>query len=68
MKYERIETNMKISEELKARGLIAQMTDEQEICDLIDEGKATFYIGFDPPAVQWAYYRPSAGVSSGTEP
>ena len=38
---------MKISEELKARGLIAQMTDEQEICDLIDEGKATFYIGFD---------------------
>jgi len=48
--YERIETNMKISEELKARGLIAQMTDEQEICDLIDEGKATFYIGFDPTA------------------
>ena len=41
---------MKISEELKARGLIAQMTDEQEICDLIDEGKATFYIGFDPTA------------------
>ena len=41
---------MKISEELKARGLIAQMTDEQEICDLIDQGKATFYIGFDPTA------------------
>lgn len=41
---------MKISEELKARGLIAQMTDEQEICDLIDEGKAVFYIGFDPTA------------------
>ena len=41
---------MKISKELKARGLIAQMTDEQEICDLIDEGKATFYIGFDPTA------------------
>ena len=41
---------MKISEELKARGLIAQMTDEQEICDLLDLGKATFYIGFDPTA------------------
>ena len=41
---------MKMSEELKARGLIAQMTDEQEICDLIDQGKATFYIGFDPTA------------------
>ena len=41
---------MKISEELKRRGLIAQMTDEQEICDLIDQGKATFYIGFDPTA------------------
>src|SRR5699024_4542577 len=38
---------MKISEELKARGLIAQMTDEKEICELIDEGKAVFYIGFD---------------------
>ena len=41
---------MKISEELKRRGLIAQMTDEQEICELIDQGKATFYIGFDPTA------------------
>ena len=41
---------MKISEELKARGLIAQMTDEKEICELIDEGKAVFYIGFDPTA------------------
>ena len=41
---------MKISEELKARGLIAQMTDEEEICDLIDNGKAVFYIGFDPTA------------------
>ena len=41
---------MKISEELRARGLIAQMTDEKEICDLIDSGKAVFYIGFDPTA------------------
>ena len=38
---------MKISEELKRRGLIAQMTDEEGISDLIDQGKATFYIGFD---------------------
>ena len=34
-------------EELKRRGLIAQVTDEDEIKDLINEGKATFYIGFD---------------------
>ncbi len=41
---------MKIYEELVARGLIAQVTDENEIRDLIDNGKATFYIGFDPTA------------------
>ena len=41
---------MKIYEELVARGLIAQVTDEAEIRDLINEGKATFYIGFDPTA------------------
>lgn len=41
---------MKIYEELVARGLIAQVTDEKEIRDLINEGKATFYIGFDPTA------------------
>ncbi len=41
---------MKLSEELRARGFIAQMTDEQEIFDLIDNGKAIFYIGFDPTA------------------
>lgn len=41
---------MKLSEELRARGFIAQMTDEQEIYDLIDNGKAVFYIGFDPTA------------------
>jgi len=38
---------MKIYEELQARGLIAQVTDEPEIRELINEGKATFYIGFD---------------------
>ncbi len=41
---------MKIYEELVARGLIAQVTDEEEIRELINEGKATFYIGFDPTA------------------
>ncbi len=41
---------MKIYDELVARGLIAQVTDEEEIKDLINEGKATFYIGFDPTA------------------
>ncbi|MGO5051509.1 tyrosine--tRNA ligase [Lachnospiraceae bacterium LCP25S3_G4] len=41
---------MKIYDELKARGLIAQVTDESEIEELINEGKATFYIGFDPTA------------------
>ncbi|MBQ2773945.1 MAG: tyrosine--tRNA ligase [Clostridia bacterium] len=41
---------MKIYEELVARGLIAQVTDEAEIRDLVNEGKATFYIGFDPTA------------------
>ncbi len=41
---------MKIYEELVARGLIAQVTNEQEIRDMINEGKATFYIGFDPTA------------------
>ncbi len=41
---------MKIYDELIARGLIAQVTDEDEIRDLVNEGKATFYIGFDPTA------------------
>ncbi len=41
---------MKIYDELVARGLIAQVTDEQEIRELIDNGKAVFYIGFDPTA------------------
>ncbi len=41
---------MKIYDELVARGLIAQVTDEEEIKELINNGKATFYIGFDPTA------------------
>ena len=41
---------MGIYEELQARGLIAQVTDEKEIRDLVNNGKATFYIGFDPTA------------------
>ena len=39
---------MEIYEELVARGLIAQVTDEDRIKDLVNNGKATFYIGFDP--------------------
>ena len=41
---------MQIYDELVARGLIAQVTDEKEIRDLINGGKAVFYIGFDPTA------------------
>ena len=41
---------MKIYEELQARGLIAQVTDEEGIRELLNNGKATFYIGFDPTA------------------
>ena len=41
---------MKIYEELVARGLIAQVTDEPEIRELVNSGKAVFYIGFDPTA------------------
>ena len=41
---------MEIYEELKARGLIAQVTNEEEIRELVNAGKATFYIGFDPTA------------------
>ena len=47
---EKGDMKMQIYEELKARGLIAQVTDEEEIRNLINEGKATFYIGFDPTA------------------
>ena len=41
---------MTLYEELVARGLIAQVTNEEEVSRLINEGKATFYIGFDPTA------------------
>ena len=41
---------MKIYEELEARGLIAQVTDEERIRELVNTGKAVFYIGFDPTA------------------
>ena len=41
---------MKLYDELVARGLIAQVTDEEEVSRMINEGKATFYIGFDPTA------------------
>jgi len=41
---------MTVFDELKARGLLAQLTDEEEIRDLVNNGKAVFYIGFDPTA------------------
>ena len=41
---------MKIYDELVARGLIAQVTNEAEIKEMVDNGKAVFYIGFDPTA------------------
>ncbi len=41
---------MQIYEELKARGLLAQVTNEDEVRELVNSGKATFYIGFDPTA------------------
>lgn len=41
---------MTVFEELKRRGLLTQLTDEEEIKELINAGKATFYIGFDPTA------------------
>ncbi|NDL66807.1 tyrosine--tRNA ligase [Anaerotalea alkaliphila] len=41
---------MEIYEELKSRGLVAQVTDEEQIRELVNGGKATFYIGFDPTA------------------
>ncbi len=41
---------MKVYEELQARGLLAQVTDEEKIREMVNAGKATFYIGFDPTA------------------
>ena len=73
---------MQIYEELKERGLIAQVTDEEGVRDLVNNGKATFYIGFDPTAdslhvghfmalclmkrLQMAGNRPIALVGGGT--
>ena len=73
---------MTVIDELKARGLLAQLTDEEEIKELINNGKATFYIGFDPTAdslhvghfmalclmkrLQMAGNRPIALVGGGT--
>ncbi len=45
-----MENKMTVFDELKARGLLAQLTDEEEIKELINNGKAVFYIGFDPTA------------------
>lgn len=45
-----MENKMTVFEELKARGLLAQLTDEEEIRELVNNGKAVFYIGFDPTA------------------
>lgn len=50
MKLEKENNIMTLYEELQARGLIAQVTDEDLIKELINNGKATFYIGFDPTA------------------
>ena len=73
---------MTLYEELVARGLIAQVTNEEEVSRLINEGKATFYIGFDPTAdslhvghfmalclmkrLQMAVNRPIALIGGGT--
>ena len=73
---------MQIYEELQARGLLAQVTSEEEIRELVNNGKATFYIGFDPTAdslhvghfmalclmkrLQMAGNRPIALVGGGT--
>ena len=41
---------MTLYEELQARGLVAQTTDADKVAEMINNGKATFYIGFDPTA------------------
>ena len=73
---------MQIYDELVARGLIAQVTNEKEIREMVNNGKATFYIGFDPTAdslhvghfmalclmkrLQMAGNKPSALIGGGT--
>ena len=44
---------MGVYEELQERGLIAQITNEDEVRELINNGKAVFYIGFDPYRYDW---------------
>ena len=53
---------MTLYEELVGRGLIAQVTDEEKVKEMINNGKATFYIGFDPTAdsLMWAISWPCA--------
>ena len=55
-------------EELKARGLIAQVTNEEEISKMINEGKAVFYIGFDPTADSLHGSVPDEAAADGREP
>ena len=78
-----VKTIQSICEELVARGLIAQVTDEERIRDLVNNGKAVFYIGFDPTAdslhvghfmalclmkrLQMAGNKPIALIGGGTE-
>ena len=68
---------MKLYDELVARGLIAQVTNEEAIREMIDNGKATFYIGFDCTAdsLHVGHFmalclmkRLQMGASSGTGP
>ena len=56
---------MQLYDELKARGLIAQVTNEEEISEMINNGKATFYIGFDPTADS-LHNKPIALIGGGT--
>ena len=60
--WKRRNETMTVYEELQRRGLIAQVTDEEVVKELIDNGKATFYIGFDPTAdsLMWATLWPCA--------
>ena len=46
---------MKLYDELVARGLIAQVTNEEEIREMIDNGKATFYIGLTPRRIRFMW-------------
>ena len=56
---------MTVFDELKARGLLAQLTDEEEIKELINNGKAVFYIGFDPTADSLHVTLPDEEITDG---